>query len=681
MNIRNQVFAILLLACGLASAQILEPVAWSTSVRMLEGGRLELVASAKIDAGWHVYSQFIGSDGPIPTTFMTPDSKDLVVQRPVREPKPITEFDKNFGMELAYFSKKVDFVIDAKRKNQSAFTYTAEVDFMVCDDARCLPPELVSLTFKVPASSESTQGLTATPAENTDPELPTGSSPESAPTEPEADAASEPTKPSPEVEKAEAFSLWSLFGAGMLGGFLALIMPCIFPMIPLTVSFFLKQSKSKADGIRKALLYGLSINVIYVALGLLVTVTFGSDALNAMATNPWFNLAFFVLFVVFALSFFGLFEITLPSSWVNKADDQSQRSGILGIFFMAFTLALVSFSCTGPLIGQLLVATAVSGELLGPAVGMFGFSFALSLPFILFAAFPGWLKGLPKSGGWLNTVKVTLGFLELAFALKFLSTADMVWQKHWVERELFLALWVGIAFATALYLFGVFRMPHDDEPKGGIGVGRMLTGVVFLVTGFYLLPGIWGAPVKLVAGFPPPSFYSENPNGFGFGSAPSGEKKLSDDAHCPLNLPCFNDLEEARAYAKEVGKPLLLDFTGWGCVNCRKMEEEVWSRPEVRQRLAEDVVLVSLYVDERTPLAESDQRVSETTGKKIKTIGQKWGDLQAQYFNANAQPYYVLMDPAVEAPTALNGHTAYDPDPSVFMNWLDSGLKVFNAAK
>lgn len=681
MNIRNQVFAILLLACGLASAQILEPVSWSTSVRTLEGGRLELVASAKIDAGWHVYSQFIGSDGPIPTTFMTPDSKDLVVQRPVREPKPIIEFDKNFGMELAYFSKKVDFVFDAKRKSQSAFTYTAEVDFMVCDDARCLPPELVSLTFKVPASSEPTQGLTATPAENADPELPVGSSPESAPLEPEKDAASEPAKPSPEVEKAEAFSLWSLFGAGMLGGFLALIMPCIFPMIPLTVSFFLKQSKSKADGIRKALLYGLSINVIYVALGLLVTVTFGSDALNAMATNPWFNLAFFVLFVVFALSFFGLFEITLPSSWVNKADDQSQRSGILGIFFMAFTLALVSFSCTGPLIGQLLVATAVSGELLGPAVGMFGFSFALSLPFILFAAFPGWLKGLPKSGGWLNTVKVTLGFLELAFALKFLSTADMVWQKHWVERELFLALWVGIAFAASFYLFGMFRLPHDDEPKGGIGVGRMMTGLLFSVVGFYLLPGIWGAPVKLVAGFPPPAFYAENPNGLGSGSAPSGEQKLSEDAHCPLNLPCFNDLEEARVYALQAGKPLLLDFTGWGCVNCRKMEEEVWSRPEVRKRLAEDVVLVSLYVDERTPLAEGEVRKSETSGKTIKTIGQKWGDLQAQYFNANAQPYYVLMDPKVQAPTAINGHTAYDSDARIFLDWLDQGLVQFTEGK
>ena len=681
MNIRNQVFAILLLACGLASAQILEPVSWSTSVRTLEGGRLELVASAKIDAGWHVYSQFIGSDGPIPTTFMTPDSKDLVVQRPVREPKPIIEFDKNFGMELAYFSKKVDFVIEAKRKNLTAFTYTAEVDFMVCDDARCLPPELVSLIFKVPASSESTQGLTATPAENTDPELGAGLVPESAPTEPEIDAASEPVKPSPEVEKAEAFSLWSLFGAGMLGGFLALIMPCIFPMIPLTVSFFLKQSKSKADGVRKALLYGLSINVIYVVLGLLVTVTFGSDALNAMATNPWFNLAFFVLFVVFALSFFGLFEITLPSSWVNKADDQSQRSGILGIFFMAFTLALVSFSCTGPLIGQLLVATAVSGELLGPAVGMFGFSFALSLPFILFAAFPGWLKGLPKSGGWLNTVKVTLGFLELAFALKFLSTADMVWQNHWVERELFLALWVGIAFAASFYLFGMFRLPHDDEPKGGIGVGRMMTGLLFSVVGFYLLPGIWGAPVKLVAGFPPPAFYAENPNGLGSGSAPSGDQKLSEDAHCPLNLPCFNDLEEARVYALQAGKPLLLDFTGWGCVNCRKMEEEVWSRPEVRKRLAEDVVLVSLYVDERTPLAEGEVRQSETSGKTIKTIGQKWGDLQAQYFNANAQPYYVLMDPKVQAPTAINGHTAYDSDARIFLDWLDQGLAQFTEGK
>ncbi len=681
MNIRNQVFAVLLLACGLASAQILEPVSWSTSVRTLEGGRLELVASAKIDAGWHVYSQFIGSDGPIPTTFMTPDSKDLVVQRPVREPKAITEFDKNFGMELAYFSKKVDFVIDAKRKNEMAFTYTAEVDFMVCDDARCLPPELVSLTFKVPASSEPTQGLTATPAENTDTELGASSSPESAPLEPEIDAASLSAKPSPDVEKAEAFSLWSLFGAGMLGGFFALIMPCIFPMIPLTVSFFLKQSKSKADGLRKALLYGLSINVIYVALGLLVAITFGADALNAMATSPFFNLAFFVLFVVFALSFFGLFEITLPSSWVNKADDQSQRSGILGIFFMAFTLALVSFSCTGPLIGQLLVATAVSGELLGPAVGMFGFSFALSLPFILFAAFPGWLKGLPKSGGWLNTVKVTLGFLELAFALKFLSTADMVWQKHWLERELFLALWVGIAFAASFYLFGMFRLPHDDEPKGGIGVGRMMTGLLFSVFGFYLLPGIWGAPVKLVAGFPPPAFYAENPNGFGSGSAPSGDQKLSEDAHCPLNLPCFNDLEEARVYALQAGKPLLLDFTGWGCVNCRKMEEEVWSRPEVRKRLAEDVVLVSLYVDERTPLGEGEVRQSETSGKTIKTIGQKWADLQAQYFNANAQPYYVLMDPKVKAPAAINGHAAYDSDARVFLDWLDQGLAQFNEGK
>ena len=681
MNIRNQVFAVLLLACGLASAQILEPVSWSTSVRTLEGGRLELVASAKIDAGWHVYSQFIGSDGPIPTTFMTPDSKDLVVQRPVREPKAITEFDKNFGMELAYFSKKVDFVIDAKRKNEMAFTYTAEVDFMVCDDARCLPPELVSLTFKVPASSEPTQGLTATPAENTDTELGASSSPESAPLEPESGDASLSAKPSPDVEKAEAFSLWSLFGAGMLGGFFALIMPCIFPMIPLTVSFFLKQSKSKADGLRKALLYGLSINVIYVALGLLVAITFGADALNAMATSPFFNLAFFVLFVVFALSFFGLFEITLPSSWVNKADDQSQRSGILGIFFMAFTLALVSFSCTGPLIGQLLVATAVSGELLGPAVGMFGFSFALSLPFILFAAFPGWLKGLPKSGGWLNTVKVTLGFLELAFALKFLSTADMVWQKHWLERELFLALWVGIAFAASFYLFGMFRLPHDDEPKGGIGVGRMMTGLLFSVFGFYLLPGIWGAPVKLVAGFPPPAFYAENPNGFGSGSAPLGEQKVSEDAHCPLNLPCFNDLEEARVYALQAGKPLLLDFTGWGCVNCRKMEEEVWSRPEVRKRLAEDVVLVSLYVDERTPLGEGEVRQSETSGKTIKTIGQKWADLQAQYFNANAQPYYVLMDPKVKAPAAINGHAAYDSDARVFLDWLDQGLAQFNEGK
>jgi len=681
-------FAVLL-PLGTAVAQILQPVSWTTSVRSLDGGKLELVASAKIDAGWHVYSQFIGSDGPIPTAFKLPESKDLKTEGPVREPKPIKEFDKNFGMELAYFAKKADFVIAAQRISPKAFTYTAEVEFMVCDDERCLPPDYVNLVFKVPAAPAA--GATASPTDadastGTDPaaKTPTTEAPadEATPAEePAAEAGDVPVNPETPAEAPEALNLWALFGAGMLGGFFALIMPCIFPMIPLTVSFFLKQSKSKADGVRKALIYGLSINVIYVALGLLVTVVFGSDALNAMATNPWFNLAFFALFVVFAISFFGAFEITLPSSWVNKADDQSQRGGLLGIFFMAFTLALVSFSCTGPLIGQLLVATAVSGELLGPAMGMFGFSFALSLPFVLFAAFPGWLKGLPKSGGWLNTVKVTLGFLELAFALKFLSTADMVWQQHWLERELFLALWVAIAFATALSLFGVFRMPHDDEPKGGLGVGRMLTGLLFLVAGFYLLPGIWGAPVKLVAGFPPPAFYAENPNGMGSGSAPAADAKLSEDAHCPLNLPCFNDLEEARAYALEAGKPLLLDFTGWGCVNCRKMEEEVWSRPEVRSRLAEDVVLVSLYVDERTELPAAEVRVSETTGKTIKTVGQKWGDLQAQYFNANAQPYYVLMDPAVEAPNALNGHTAYDPDPAVFLNWLDAGLKIYAGAK
>ena len=692
MNRLFYALAALLLASSAAFAQILQPVTWSTSVRTLDAGKLELVATAKIDAGWHVYSQFIGADGPIPTAFTLPASKDLKTEGPVREPKPIKEFDKNFGMELAYFAKKADFVISAKRISNAAFTYTAEVEFMVCDDERCLPPDYVSLVFKVPAAAEpelvgesklnAHKEAPATAQEPTsqEPTAVESQEPSGQPAEDQAPAeAQEPA--AAEGQEAEAVNLWALFGAGMLGGFFALIMPCIFPMIPLTVSFFLKQSKSKADGFRKALLYGLSINVIYVGLGLLITIIFGHEALNAMATNPWFNLVFFALFVVFAISFFGAFEITLPSSWVNKADDQSQRGGLLGIFFMAFTLALVSFSCTGPLIGHLLVSLSMSGELLAPAVGMFGFSFALSLPFVLFAAFPGWLKGLPKSGGWLNTVKVTLGFLELAFALKFLSTADMVWQKHWVERELFLALWVGIAFATALYLFGVFRMPHDDEPKGGLGVGRMLTGVVFLVTGFYLLPGIWGAPVKLVAGFPPPSFYAENPNGMGVSSAPSGEKKPSAKAHCPLNLPCFNDYESARTYAIEAGKPILLDFTGWGCVNCRKMEEEVWSRPEVRKRLAEDVVLVSLYVDERTELPIEQYRVSTITGKNIKTVGQKWADMQAEYFNVNAQPYYVLVDPAADSPVAINGHTVYNPDPSVFVSWLDSGLRIFNAAK
>ncbi|NDH90509.1 MAG: DUF255 domain-containing protein [Flavobacteriia bacterium] len=440
------------------------------------------------------------------------------------------------------------------------------------------------------------------------------------------------------------------------------------------MSFFIKQSKTRAEGVSKAITYGISINVIYVALGILITVIAGPDALNAMATDPWFNLFFFILFVIFAISFFGAFEITLPSKWVDGSDNLSQRGGLIGIFFMAFTLALVSFSCTGPLIGSLLVRASHSGELLGPAMGMFGFSFALSLPFMLFAAFPGWLQSLPKSGGWMNTVKVVLGFLELAFAMKFLSTADMVWQAHWVSRELFLAIWTGLTFLIALYLFGAFRMPHDDKVES-LSVTRMLFGATFFIFGFYLLPGTFGAPVRLVAGFPPPAHYAESPGGAYLGGGSGEQAQNYTGTKCPDGVPCFNTMDDAKAYAKQVNKPIMIDFTGHGCVNCRKMEEQVWVDPEVHRILKEEVVLVSLYVDEKVALPESEQYTTPA-GKKIMYVGQKWSDFEASTYATNTQPYYVIIDPHGDW-TPLNGFAAWDPDVPKFLNWLNAGIAEY----
>jgi thiol:disulfide interchange protein DsbD len=623
----------------------------------------------------------------VPTTFNFPAPKGVKGFKTVGktgEGKPISQFDKNFGMELKFFAVKASFrqkiAFDPSSK---PFAVAATVEYMVCNDEMCLPPDFRDLNFRVEpvvAASTAAAGSPAAPGETTAPEEAGALSNDTAP---KANAEQEAGTPvvndaAGADDSATPGTPWKIFLGGLGAGLVALFMPCIFPMIPLTVSFFTKQSKTKAEGVRKALVYGLSINLIYVGLGLLITVFFGSSALNELATNPWFNLVFFALFVVFAISFFGAFEITLPSSWVNKADEASNKGGYAGILFMAFTLSLVSFSCTGPLIGSLLVSAASSGEWVGPALGMFGFSLSLSVPFMLFAAFPGWLNALPKSGGWLNTVKVVLGFLELAFALKFLSTADMVWQNHWLEREMFLAIWVAIAFLTTLYLLGVFRMPNDS-PVQHIGVFRMLVASVFAVLGFYLLPGIFGAPVKLVAGFPPPDFYAEQPGGAysGGGNLTSSAAKLDAEAHCPLDLPCFNDFEKAMAYAKTQNKPVMIDFTGWGCVNCRKMEEEVWRNPEVARRLREDVVLVSLYVDERTLLPEELQYVSPTTGKKVRTVGNKWSDFQAANYNANAQPYYVIIGHDDLKP--LNGHAAYDPDVQKFIDWLDAGVAAFKA--
>ncbi len=641
-----------------AQAQILEPVKWSHTVEEAGDDTYKIKFKATIDEGWHLYSQYLPDTfpRPEPTTFFWDtlvgvDTVGLTLQSEAE-----TEYDPNFEMELSYFSHSAEFEQLVKLEADYGLIIGA-VSFMTCDDSRCLPPEYYD--FRIELGDV--------------PEAPTKENPEEGKTDPA------PEKPGSEETSVRASSLWTIFATGFGGGLLALLMPCIFPMIPLTVSFFTKQAKSRSEGIRKAIIYGLSIITIYVLLGMLVTVFTGdSSALNAMSTDPWFNLVFFALFVVFAISFFGAFEITLPSKWVNKADEASNKGGLVGIFFMAFTLALVSFSCTGPIIGSLLVDAAVKGSYLGPAIGMLGFSFALALPFTLFAIFPGWMNSMPKSGGWLNTVKVSLGFLELAFALKFLSTADMVWQAHWLHREVFLACWVAIAFALALYLFGAFKMPLDS-PVDSISVPRMLFGLFFLIFGIYLVPGIFGAPVKIIAGFPPPEHYAEVPGGLlsSHGSSQTNQDYDFGD-HCPNGIPCFNDLDAGIEYAKDEGKPILLDFTGWGCVNCRKMEEKVWTDQSVHKRLANEYVLISLYVDEREKLPKSEQYVSES-GKKIREIGQKWSDFQATNYGANSQPYYLVLghenlEPLIEP-------AAYDPSVSKFVDWLDRGKAAFEAQK
>lgn len=482
-----------------------------------------------------------------------------------------------------------------------------------------------------------------------------------------------------EVQK----SLWTIFISGFIGGLAALLMPCIFPMLPLTVSFFTKGSQ-KGRAVSRASLYGLFIIIIYVVLGLLVTVIFGADALNSLSTNGIFNFLFFLLLVVFGISFLGAFEITLPSSWINKMDANSDRGGIGGLFFMAGTLALVSFSCTGPIIGTLLVQAATSGALLGPAVGMFGFSIALAIPFALFAMFPSWLSALPKSGGWLNSVKVVLGFLELAFALKFLSNVDLAYHWEWFDREIFLVLWISIFGLMALYLLGKLKFSHDS-PVSFISVPRILMAIIVLSFTIYMIPGLWGAPLKSISAFLPPQqtqdFDLYTPSllsGSGAGSSvqKSTEKhKYADLFHAPLNLDAFFDYDEGLAYAKKVNKPILIDFTGHACVNCRKMEANVWPDPAVYKLISQDYVLIQLYVDDKTEVAPEDV-VINAKGKKLNTIGKKWSDLQISKFNANAQPFYVLIDPRTES--VMVPPQGADYDPANYKTFLNSGLAIYN---
>ncbi len=685
----KKIFLFLLLATvSLASvqAQILDPVTWSTSVKKISETEYDLIAKATIEDKWHLYSQEVPPDGPLPTLFTFEENAAYKGIGKVKESKGITEHDPVFDMVITFFANTATFTKRIKLTGDKGTTVKGEVEFMVCDDTRCLPPSYVDLVFRIPAPQKTEAAVTPENGDNTEITeealgLATADTVLTETTEVvknSVQSVSDASKTALEQnKKQEKKGLWTIFIVAFLFGFTALLTPCVFPMIPMTVSFFTKQSKSRAKGIKNAIIYGIAIIVIYVFLGAIVTGIFGADALNAFSTNVWFNVIFFLLILFFAFSFLGAYEITLPSSWATKADKQADRGGMIGIFFMALALAIVSFSCTGPIIGYLLVEAASKGGI-APFVGMFGFSLALALPFALFAAFPGWMNSLPKSGGWLNTVKVFLGFLELALAFKFLSNADLVLQLHWLEREVFIAIWIAIFGALALYLFGKIQLPHDS-PLTHISVGRLSLGLLVLSFTIYMIPGLWGAPLKLISGFPPAMNYSESPYGVGFtklgGGGSASANEFPEGAYLgPHDIISFHDYETGLAYAKKIGKPVLIDFTGHACVNCRKMEERVWSEPKILNLLKEDIVLISLYVDDKRPLPEGEEVISEISGKKLRYIGQKWSEFQILRYEANAQPFYVLMDHNEEN---LIEPVGYTPDIDEYYAWLQKGVDAF----
>ncbi len=666
------------------SAQMMNPVHFSSELKTGKGAEAEIVFTAKIDAGWHVYSTDLGQDGPIEATFnvVKMDGAEKVGKL---QPKGnvIKKFDKMFDMELKYFEGTATFV-QKIRFTKPDYDIDCYLEYGACNDEMCMPPSEVALKQKgkspVEAKKEETPKVeepaakpepvvtdTATVADS---QLPTlNSLPDSA-----ASHSGELEKDlwQPVTDDLKAMggsgdiadhSLLYLLLMGFIGGLLAVCMPCIWPIIPMTVSFFLKRAKTdKRKGIKDAVTYGLSIIVIYLGLGLLVTAVFGSDTLNAMSTNAVFNIFLFLLLVIFALSFFGWFEIKLPDSWANSVDTKaSETSGLISIFLMAFTLVLVSFSCTAPIIGLLLVETTTSGNWLAPALGMFGFALALALPFTLFAMFPAWLKQAPKSGSWMTTIKVVLGFIELAFALKFFSVADLAYGWHLLDREVFLSLWIVIFALLGAYLVGWLKF-QEDEIGGDINkpmpVLCIMGGLVSFAFAIYMIPGLWGAPCKAVSAFAPPM----NTQDFNLNNKVVEAK--------------YTSYEEGMAAAKALGKPVMIDFTGFGCVNCRKMEAAVWTDPKVADMLTKDFVLISLYVDDKTPLAEPyEVKDAEGNTKTLRTVGAKWSYLQSSKFGANAQPFYVMLDPATGKPLA--GSRAYDEDISEYINFLNKGLTKY----
>ena len=677
----------LLLIAVVAQAQIQEPVKFKSELKTLAAGEAEIVFTATIDKGWHVYSTDLGDGGPISATFNVEKiSGATVVGKLQPKGKEIASYDKLFEMNVRYFESTAQFVQKLKLTGGD-YKIEGFLEFGACNDENCLPPTQVEFNFsgkaeaaKGAAAATPAEKVTA-PAEDTKPETQPASQ-----TETPADTASTgiiggadgPTdinvagnidlwKPVindlqsyGETTSQEDMSWFYIFITGFLGGLLALFTPCVWPIIPMTVSFFLKRSKDKKKGIRDAWTYGASIVVIYVTLGLAITLIFGASALNALSTNAVFNILFCLMLVVFAASFFGAFELTLPSKWSNAVDSKAEAtSGLLSIFLMAFTLSLVSFSCTGPIIGFLLVQVSTTGSVVAPAIGMLGFAIALALPFTLFALFPSWLKSMPKSGGWMNVIKVTLGFLELAFALKFLSVADLAYGWRILDRETFLALWIVLFALLGFYLLGKIKFPHDDDDTK-VGVGRFFMALFSLAFAVYMVPGLWGAPLKAVSAFAPP-MQTQDFNLY------------NNEVHAK-----FDDYDLGMEYARQHGKPVMLDFTGYGCVNCRKMELAVWTDSKVSDIINNDYVLITLYVDNKTPLTSPVKVTENGRERTLRTVGDKWSYLQRVKFGANAQPFYVLID---NEGRPLNKSYSYDEDIPKYIEFLQTGLENYKKGK
>ena len=696
----------LLLSLSAAFGQIFEPVKWEVSYSSTDvEGEYIIIFKAEIDENWKVYGNDIKDGGPIRTDILFEDIKGYRkiggVEQLGRKEGPA--YDPQFDMDLTWFKKKAVFRQTVKVTSGQA-TVKGFLEFMTCDDVKCLPPDEVPFEFVLKGSKASTQ--TTDPSTDTDTdtgevtdtdtETDNGDDPDETVTEnTEGDG---PNTGGASSESGKSANLWGYLLLGIGGGLLALLTPCVFPMIPLTVSFFTKSSSTRRKGLMNAITYALSIILIFIGLGFIITLGFGPSALNAMASSNVFNVAFFVIFIIFAISFFGAFEITLPSRFVNNADAMSEKGGLIGIFFMAFTLVLVSFSCTMPIIGSLLVLIADSGAFWAPLMGLLGFSLALAIPFALFAAFPGWLNNLPKSGGWLNTVKVSLGFVELALAFKFLSVADLAYHWNFLTRDIFIAIWIIIAILLGVYLLGRLRFP-GEPPVEHVGITRLFLAIASFAFAIYMVPGMWGAPVKMLSGLAPPQHYQEfSLHNIQFKlrqmESQLAELKEGDDesikhstelagflppdviniGHCPHELSCYFDLDRGLAEAKRTNKPLLLDFTGWSCVNCRKMEDHIWSQDKVWAAINSKYVLVSLYVDDKSSLPEEFQ-VSKYTGNRVRTVGKLWSDLQRKWYNSNSQPYYVVLDHDLNKVIDPIGYT---PNADNYLQYLNAGVDAFN---